>query len=339
MDASKRVKELTTVIAIALLMVVFIIFFIKAFKVVLLLLAAVLIALYFHGIKSWFQRKTKLSTSVSLGFAFLATLLFFIILGFLVVPSLESQIPQLKEELPKAAKQLNNQFKHTQWFGVLVEPLQQQLSNQNEGGKFIKQFFSSFFGIAGDVYIILFLGAFFTIQPSVYTKGFTGLFPKTYQKDVAELINKLGTTLKHWLMGKLLSMSVVGLLTLVGLLILDVPLAITLAIFAALVSFIPNVGPLLSLIPAVLLAASISPQLALYTILLYIGIQFVESNLITPYINQRMIAMPMALVLLAQVVLGLFTGYLGLILAVPIIAILIVLIKFIYKERLLKSTE
>lgn len=339
MDASKRIKELTTVVAIALLMVVFIVLFVKAFKVVLLILAGTLIAIYFHGIAHWIQSKTKLSAVVSLLLAFLATLLFFSILSLLVIPSLESQVPQLKEELPNAAKQLQLQFKDSQWYDLIVAPLLQQLKTTNEGSQFIKQFFSSFFGVAGDIYIILFLGAFFTIQPEVYTRGVAGLFPKKYQKDVKEILSTLGKTLKHWLMGKLLSMTVVGILTLIGLLLLDVPLAITLAIFAALVSFIPNIGPLLSLIPAVLLAASSSPQLALYTILLYVGIQFVESNFITPYINQRMIAMPMALVLLAQVLLGLFTGYLGLILAVPIIAILIVLINSVYKERILGESS
>ena len=87
-----------------------------------------------------------------------------------------------------------------------------------------------------------------------YTNGIITLFPKQKRKRVEEVLLTLGYTLKRWLLGKLFSMLVVGILTGIGLVILDIPLALTLAIFAALITFIPNFGPIFSLIPAFLIA-------------------------------------------------------------------------------------
>ena len=143
-------------------------------------------------------------------------------------------------------------------------------------------------------------------------------------------MDKLGETLINWLLGKLFSMTVVGVLTALGLWALGIPLIGVLSLLAGLLSFIPNFGPILALIPAVLVALLEGPDQALYVAGLYVLVQAVESNLITPLVQQRLIEMPPALILVAQVLMGTLVGGLGVMLATPVVAILMVLVKMLY---------
>ena len=132
-----------------------------------------------------------------------------------------------------------------------------------------------------------------------------------------------------------MSLCLVGMLTALGLWILGVPAPLSLGFVAGVLSFIPNFGPLLSLVPAVIVALPNGPQMVLYVILLYAGIQLVESYFITPLIQHRAVRLPPALILLAQILMGVLFGFLGLLLATPLTAVLLVLIKRLYIEDVL----
>lgn len=135
-------------------------------------------------------------------------------------------------------------------------------------------------------------------------------------------------------------MLVVGALTWVGLLALGTPFALTLAMVAALLSFIPNIGPILSAVPAVLIGLTVSPTMALYVMLLYIGVQTVETYLITPLIQRSIIAMPPALLMTAQLAMGVPLGVLGLLVAAPLTLVLLVLVETLYiQDTLGESAE
>ena len=121
-------------------------------------------------------------------------------------------------------------------------------------------------------------------------------------------------------------------LTTIGLWLLDVPLALVLGLIAALFTFIPNIGPILSAIPAVLFGLTVSPQQALYVGLLYGGIQVVESYLLTPLVQRKTIELPPALTLAAQVLLGVTFGGLGVALAAPLTAVTVVGTRMLYVE-------
>ncbi len=112
-------------------------------------------------------------------------------------------------------------------------------------------------------------------------------------------------------------------------------MALALGIIAGLLSFIPNFGPIIALLPAVLIAFTQGPNTALYITLLYMGVQAVESNLITPLVQKKMVYLPPAMIIISQVLLGILVGGLGLILATPLIAILMVLIQMLYVEDVL----
>jgi predicted PurR-regulated permease PerM len=125
---------------------------------------------------------------------------------------------------------------------------------------------------------------------------------------------------------------VIGVLTALGLWLLGVELALTLGLLAALLTFIPNLGPVLALVPAVLLALMHSPTRALYVTLLYLAIQTVESYVLTPLVQRRTVSLSPALTITAQVALGVLLGGLGLVLATPLTILLLVLIQMLYIE-------
>jgi predicted PurR-regulated permease PerM len=134
----------------------------------------------------------------------------------------------------------------------------------------------------------------------------------------------------------------IGILTFIGLSILGIPMATTLAILAGLLNFIPNFGPILAAAPAVLVAfaphgsqTDLNPSLALYTIIMYIIIQLLEGWVITPFFQQRAVELPPALIVIAQVLFAMLLGPLGLILATPMLAATLVLLRMVYVEDIL----
>jgi predicted PurR-regulated permease PerM len=118
----------------------------------------------------------------------------------------------------------------------------------------------------------------------------------------------------------MLSMTAVGVIVAVGLWILGVPLAGLLGMIAALLTFIPNIGPILSVVPAVLLAVAISPTKGLLTVLLFLAVHFLEGNVITPLLVRKMVRLPPALTMTTQLLLAVIAGPLGLALAAPMAA-------------------
>ena len=126
-----------------------------------------------------------------------------------------------------------------------------------------------------------------------------------------------------------------GVLTGIGLWLLDVPFPIPLAIIAGILSFIPNIGPISASLPAILIAVTISPTAAFYVALLYLTVQNLDGFLISPLLQQRAVSLPPVLVIASQLLLGIMFGFLGVLLAVPLTAAAFVAVKMLYVEDLL----
>jgi len=196
-------------------------------------------------------------------------------------------------------------------------------------------FFGGVIGALGNVVIILFVGIYFAASPHLYTNGFIKLVPQAKRPRARQVMKKMGDTLGSWLLGKSISMLIVGVATSVGLGLLGVPLGLLLGIIAGLLDFVPYLGPILAGIPAVLIAFSISPDLALYTILLFTGVQLVEGYLLQPLIESRAVDLPPALTIVMQLVFGTLFGFAGVALATPLAAALKVLVQMLYVEDVL----
>jgi predicted PurR-regulated permease PerM len=147
----------------------------------------------------------------------------------------------------------------------------------------------------------------------------------------------VGRTLRAWLVGQAVAMASIGVLTTLGLLALGIPLALSLGLIAALLEFIPFVGPVLSAVPAVLVAFAQSPMDAVWTALLYLVVQQVEGHVAMPLIQARAVALPPALTVAATVGMGMLFGFTGMLFATPLVAAAMVLVRMVYVEGLLES--
>ena len=154
-----------------------------------------------------------------------------------------------------------------------------------------------------------------------------------------EVLGKCYSTLKSWLVGMLAAMAIIGVSSAIGYVLLGLPLAFALAMIAFFLAFIPNVGPWIAGVPAVLVGFTVSPQMALYVVLVYGGIQLVESYMITPIIFQKTVDLPPALLLFFQVLLGILQGGLGLLMAAPLLAVLMVVVNELYVKDVLEKSS
>lgn len=314
--------------------------------ILMMTFAAILLAILLNGLGNLLRRFVNISESRSV---LLVSLLVLIIFGgiiALLAPDIGDQFKHLREELPKSFQQVRTYLSQFGWGRTLIEniPTGDEIIDKINNSGFLSRvggYFSSTLGILTNIALVLLIALYLAIEPETYAHGLTKLFPFGARPRVREVMSAIGTTMQSWLVGKFASMAFIGVLTVIGLWILGVPLALLLGIIAGLFSFIPNFGPILSAVPAILLAFIESPMKAVYVIILFIIIQLVESNLVTPIIERRTVELPPALTIIVQVILGVLFGALGLIFASPILAVIVVLVQMLYIQDVLgdKKTE
>lgn len=334
------IKRSLTVIGLTVLVLLFLALIFFAFDLLLLFFSAVLLAIFFRGLGDLVRRATKFPETVSIIIAALVLIGAFALGGWLLAPDIAEQVRNLREFLPRAALRLNEYLSGLEFGKLILEqiPDWHQISDQVISGAFlirVSGFFSTTVGSIVNVLVVLLLALYLSFEPRIYVNGFVRLFPKPGRVRVREVLDAIGETLRRWMVGKFFSMLIIGVATTIGLGLLGVPLALTLGLIAALLTFIPNFGPLIALAPAFLIALVESPWKALYVVILYAGIQLVESYLITPLIERETVSLPPVLTILFQIFLGLLVGGLGLVLATPLLAVILVAVNLLYIEDVL----
>jgi predicted PurR-regulated permease PerM len=194
-------------------------------------------------------------------------------------------------------------------------------------------FFSTSFGIIGDLYIILFLGIFFTADPFLYKNGIIFFFPVEKKSRGKNILKKIETALKGWLKSILVSIVLITILVAVGLSMTRLPGTAVLGLITGMLEIIPNFGPVIAMIPGVLLAFTISTKTAIIVAMIYIACQTIVGNIAVPLLQKKMINIPPALTLLIQLVMGTLAGLMGIDLAVPLLSILIILVNELYLNK------
>lgn len=311
-------------------LIIVLLLLIKAtFGVMLLILAGTLIAVFFHGLSGLICRKTKWKSGICLTISVLGTLLIISALVWLIGSKIANQVSQLSESLPQTIEKAKTTLSQNAIGKKIVEKATAPGTMQ-KAQSVAQSFFKTTFGIFGDLYSILFIGIFLTVSPQIYKNGMVQLIPKKHQNKGEEVLDNIGNNLKKWLKGKIFAMFVVFVLTSIGLLIIGVPLWLVLALIAGLLNFIPNFGPLIAMLPAVLVGLLQGVDTALYIAGLYLLVQLLESNFITPTVQQKLVSIPPALILIAQLFISPLTGGWGLVLATPIMLIVMLLVQDLY---------
>ena len=324
--------------SVAAAVVLLVMLLLNATHVLLAIFGGVLIAVLFHGTAKWISKKTGWPRAWALTISLAAPVMVVGIGLWLVAPNVSEQAAELAERMPQAMSQLQEQVRQYEWANRLIEQadrIRDLLPGDSSMAGAAATFFSSTFGGVGDAIFALVVGLFLALNPAIYINGALHLVPLGKRERAREVLDATGSALGSWLMAKITSMFVIGILTTLGLWIIGIDLALVLGAIAALLSFIPNFGPVIALIPAALIALISGPDQLLYVVLLYLGVQAFESYALTPFLQQRMVDLPPALTISMQVLLGVLAGILGIIVATPLTAAAMVMIKMWYVEDLL----
>jgi predicted PurR-regulated permease PerM len=310
--------------------------------VLLLGFAGVLLGLVFRAPAEWLTARTPLPHGVAVIAVVLALFGLLAAVFMLRGADIRSQANQLRERIPRAAQQLQAELERTELGREVVRNVPEPAELLPDSAGAVQRATGAVtrtFAFLANVLIVLFLGIVFALTPRVYSENVLRLVPPRRRARAEALLGALGHTLRWWLLGRLISMSAIGVLTWIGLTVLDVPLAFVLALIAALLSFVPNIGPIVSAVPAVLLGLVEGPEKAIMVALLYLAVQAIESWLLDPVIDRKTIYLPPALTVLAQLAMAVIAGIVGVALATPLAAVIAVSTRMLYVEGVLGDRE
>ena len=307
-----------------------------AADVFLLGFGAVLVAVALRGLGDLVGRAANLTESWSLALVSGVLLAAFAGVAILLAPRVSSQMDELYSNLPRAFDALAERADNYVWARRILEEIPPPGEIMRGGGGVLARVtgvFSTALGALVNAAIVIAVGIYLAADPRLYTSGFLRLVPPSLRPRAREVLKRLGSTLRRWLVGRLALMAVNAALTWVGLSLLGVPLALTLALLAGLLNFVPNVGPVIAGVPAVLIALTQSPEQALYVLMLYVVLQSVDGYVFTPFVQKRTVELPPALTIMAQVLFGVLLGGVGVVLATPLTASALVLVRMLYVEQ------
>lgn len=313
-------------IVVAILGLAFLLWYLV--DVLLLVFAAVLVAVLLRAIARPIDRRTGIGDNWALVTAALLVTLVIGLAVYLFGAEVRAQTIKLVETLPTAWEL----FIQRSLSGDLRDQAMEQAEEAvPAAGQVLTNLVVGAWSVAGGlgaVVLIIVGGLYFAAQPGLYRRGFLLLFPGDGKRaSVAETLDAMGEALQLWLIGQLLTMAFILIVSLVGLWAIGLPAAVALALFAGLAQFVPIIGPIVASVPALLVALTESWQMVLWVLALYVVIQQVEGNLVTPLVQRRTVHLPPALPLFAVVVFGLLFGLPGVLLATPLAVVAFVGIK------------
>ncbi|MBD2465496.1 AI-2E family transporter [Oscillatoria sp. FACHB-1407] len=316
-------------------------------QVLLLAFTAVILATVINQLVKRLEQK-GLHRGFGIAVSITTLLVVFAVLFALIIPPFFDQLPQLISAVPQGLDQLR----------VWIERLSDQIPGQLGDGTgiltrltqqlpdFINQLFGNFYSLftnSVEIILSLLLVLIVTIMllasPNAYRRVFLLIFPKFYRQRVNNILLKCEVALTGWLIGILFNMTVIAVFSGLGLWLLGVPLPLANASLAGLLTFIPNLGPTLSVIPPAALALLESPWKALAVIGLYVLIQQVESNILTPLVMRHQVSLLPAITLLSQLAFSIFFGFMGLLLALPLLVVAQVCLKEVLVEDIMNDWQ
>src|SRR5438270_6625627 len=193
---------------------------------------------------------------------------------------------------------------------------------------------TSTFAVSGAFMLVLFIAAYIAVDPALYHGGLLELVPVRERDRAAVALTRLAATLRRWLVTQLIAMVVIGAVTTMFLFSIQVKAALPLGILAGIAKFIPIVGSIFAAIPAMAMAFIDSPHKALIVVIGYFVIQFVENHLLVPVLMKAGVNLPPALTLGIQALMSLLFGFLGLLVAVPLLAAILTIVRTINASEL-----
>ncbi|MGE0549749.1 MAG: AI-2E family transporter [Kofleriaceae bacterium] len=306
-----------------------------AAQALLLAFAGVLFGTALRGLAAWLAAKLGWRVGWSLaacigGIAVIAT-----VAALWIAPRIDDQLAELTTALQHAYDRVRQEASGSQLGRRLVSGS----ADLEQGLAYLSRAAGLLMSVVGAVIAIVFVVVFalyFAGAPDPYRRGVVRLVPPAHRARAQEVIDALGVMLRRWVLGRLVSMTAVGTTISLGLWIGGIPLPITLGLLSGLLGFIPNIGAIVAAVPAILLAFTVSPMHAVYVLVLSVAVNFADGYGLTPLIEKRAVSTPAALVMVSQLVFGALWGLLGVTLATPLLACLLVLVRMLYVEDMIE---
>ena len=295
-------------------------------QLLLLLFTAVVLATSLNILVKKFQNR-GMKRPYAVFLSMLSLILVAIGCIWIVIPPFIDQFQALSRLVPLAIEKLDS------WLDLLSESLDPRIINilpDTEGlnrqlQPLIQQFlgggltiFYNSLGVLLSILLLLAITLMLLTDPDSYRQGFIRLFPAFYRHRVGDILDLCAKGLEGWLVGILFNMVVIAVFSFVGLLILGIPLALSQAMLAGVMTFIPNLGPTISVLSPMAIALIEAPWKSFAVLILYIIIQQVESNVLTPIVMAQQVSLLPAITLLSQLFFATFFGFLGLFLSLPL---------------------
>jgi predicted PurR-regulated permease PerM len=305
-------------------------------RILLVIFGGILFGVGLDGLARVLRRFfPKLGHTLAVGIALGIVLL---VLGGLVAvvsPQLLSQADEMQRALPRAIETIRAWLGRYWWGEYLLDMVPTPGKDRAQRGSILGSatgMFSSALDFLVNVVVMFFIGIFTAFNPKLYERGIIYLAPPRHRPRFREVLSAIGRAQRLWLLGTVFEMITIGTMMGVGMWIAGVPMALTLGILTGLLQFIPYVGPVMAAIPAVLVGMSVSPETGLLAAGVYSIVQFVETYLITPFMQYKVVSMPPALLIASQLLMGVTCGAMGILLATPLFVTGIVIIQMLYVE-------
>jgi len=251
---------------------------------------------------------------------------------YFILPPLITQLKQLANQLPAYFDHLSRFVSSIRTFGTEKEILASSQQNLITVSNFLSQLVNNIFNVsvgffngAAAIAVIFILTLYFLLEENGIKKFLVSLLPVKQKTQIVKISNKIGIKLGSWLRGELILMAAIGIITYIGLLIMGIPYALTLAIIAGLFEIIPILGPILAAIPAVLMALFISPTMALVVAVFYILVQEAENKILVPKVMQYSVGLNPVTIIIILMIGAKLMGILGMLLAVPVASVIYVI--------------
>jgi predicted PurR-regulated permease PerM len=264
-----------------------------------------------------------------------------LVVEFVIAPLLD-QTQRLLADFPALLAEVRN---FINWLEQttrldLAEPLYAErlleAAQDRVSGLSVETVASAGYSIANIVYlvvVVLLTSVYVVLQPAPLVRGFVSLFPAGRRQQVREMLHKMYWNVQRWLLGQFADKMIVGLLIGLGLWVVGIPFALLLGILTGLLGLIPYVGIVVSLVPPVLLALASNPMDVLWVIVVFLLVLQLEADLIYPVVMSRAVALHPAAIIFGLFVMSVFFGFVGLLLAVPLVAALQVMLRELWTTR------
>ncbi len=257
--------------------------------------------------------------------------------GYFFGAQLSGQLTQLAEGLPNAIDVAGRRL----GIEYAAQRLQDAIKAEASSGLLssVTRWSYSIVGALANVLLVIVAAIYFAIDPGVYRRGFAMLFPQDEHQRVLGALDATENVLRHWLAGQFVTMLLVAGVSMLAYWWIGLPSPIALGIVAGLFNFVPYLGPVLSALPPLLFALSMDTQTIVWTLVAVVAIQQFEGNVVTPLVQRRAVSLPPAVGVFAIVVFGVAFGILGVFLAVPLAASLLVLVRNLWVRQTLQTDD